>query len=281
MNPGYANSNPGNFVVQGAKLFFTADDGSHGNELWVSDGTAAGTHMVVDLDPGRESSVGSESAAHFFARDTPQLVAAPFGGSVVFQGYDGTAQHLFISDGTAAGTTAIAGSDSGYAVSGSKLFYTSTPGNNGQDLWVTDGTAGGAHLIEQIPGANGNVNLGQDIAMGGSLYFVANDGTHGNELWKSDGTPAGTGLLKDINPTGSASPDKFAVLGSELFFAADAGGRPRRAALDERRQHREHGCSDHAPGDQWVSSLTVSAASCSWPQRRAFLRSCLPSAAAA
>ena len=32
-------------------LFFQADDGVNGRELWTSDGTAAGTQMVKDIDP--------------------------------------------------------------------------------------------------------------------------------------------------------------------------------------------------------------------------------------
>lgn len=37
-------------------LFFGADDGIHGQGLWISDGTADGTKMVQDIADGSESS---------------------------------------------------------------------------------------------------------------------------------------------------------------------------------------------------------------------------------
>jgi ELWxxDGT repeat protein len=46
------SSFPRNLRNAGGILIFTASDGVHGEELWRSDGTASGTRMVKDTDPG-------------------------------------------------------------------------------------------------------------------------------------------------------------------------------------------------------------------------------------
>ncbi|NJL27011.1 MAG: hypothetical protein HC897_03570 [Thermoanaerobaculia bacterium] len=40
------------FTAMGELAFFTASDGHHGEELWVSDGTPAGTRRITDICPG-------------------------------------------------------------------------------------------------------------------------------------------------------------------------------------------------------------------------------------
>src|SRR5207253_1965270 len=46
-------------------LFFQANDGAHGGELWKSDGTAGGTIQLPDIAPGGNSS--SPADLHFLA----------------------------------------------------------------------------------------------------------------------------------------------------------------------------------------------------------------------
>src|SRR6266511_1197498 len=57
INPGHiysrpADSSPGGFTKVNGALFFSADDGAHGRELWKSDGTEAGTELFKDINPG-------------------------------------------------------------------------------------------------------------------------------------------------------------------------------------------------------------------------------------
>ncbi len=45
-------SNPLYLTPNGTTLYFTANDGVHGQELWRSQGTASTTSMVKDVNPG-------------------------------------------------------------------------------------------------------------------------------------------------------------------------------------------------------------------------------------
>src|ERR1051325_5510447 len=51
-----AGSVPEHLTVVNGLLFFSASDGVHGNELWKSDGTQAGTVMVKDIEAGSSGS---------------------------------------------------------------------------------------------------------------------------------------------------------------------------------------------------------------------------------
>ncbi len=78
----------------GDLVFFAADDGVHGRELWISDGTLNGTRMLKDINRGRDSSL----LAHFSEVD----------GLLFFRADDGLhGRELWVSDGTAEGTRMV------------------------------------------------------------------------------------------------------------------------------------------------------------------------------
>jgi uncharacterized repeat protein (TIGR01451 family) len=219
------------FVALGSTLFYTADDGIHGIEVWKSDGTAAGTALVADVCPGVCSSL-------------PWTLTAA-GGAVFFAASDGAhGRELWRTDGTAAGTRMVAdvwpGLAGGFAgrsilAVGGQVYFAGDDGVTGPELWVSDGTAAGTHLVAEIrPGAEGSLPEPR-LAGTGAVLLTADDGVHGREPWITDGTAAGTHLVADINPGAQLSTvygSAFGLLkewltlgaGTFLFPAHDGTG---------------------------------------------------------
>ena len=82
------------FTVSGGAAYFSASDGANGQELWKSDGTAAGTTMVKDIAPGS-------------ANSSPQSIT-DVNGTVYFVAHDGSGSNqLWMTDGTSDGTSLV------------------------------------------------------------------------------------------------------------------------------------------------------------------------------
>ncbi|MFL2966691.1 MAG: ELWxxDGT repeat protein [Candidatus Thalassarchaeaceae archaeon] len=219
-------------VVAGDYLFFRADDGTNGTELWRSDGTEAGTGMVKDINTG----------ATWDSSSDPYHLTA-MGGNIYFAADNGSqSQELWRSDGTESGTVMLMsfvdiGAQSyavtdPFAIVGDAFYFNANDGTHGRELWKSDGTEAGTVMVKNInPGMAGN-NILDYAVMGDNLYFQASDNIHSVELWKSDGTEAGTVMVKDVNSeclggsceqTQASSPASLAAVGDTLFFYADDG----------------------------------------------------------
>jgi ELWxxDGT repeat protein len=229
--PYYSNSSPHELTAMGGRLFFTAEDGRHGNELWRSDGSRAGTALVKDIDP-------VDDVPHYPGSNPSSLTA--MGGRLFFAANDGTrGEELWNSDGSRAGTVLVKNiapqGGSSYPGSypsvltavGDRLFFAANGGTRGGGLWKSDGSRAGTVLVKNIrPTGDGSTYYSSPTAVGRRLFFAADDGIHGDELWQSDGTRAGTVLVKDIHPAGGGtySQDAFlTAVGGRLFFAANDG----------------------------------------------------------
>ncbi|MBD2576766.1 ELWxxDGT repeat protein [Oscillatoria sp. FACHB-1406] len=216
---------PPNFTVFNGRLFFTANDGINGRELWSTDGTTAGTQLFKDIFPGINGS-------------SPTGMTV-FNGKLIFAAQDPTtARELWISDGTVAGTQLLkdiswrghtgfwSSSPENFTILGNKLFFTAREWQGtGDELWVTDGTTAGTQLIKDIrPG--GNIGSGPQslTVVNDKLFFSVNDGTNGEQVWVSDGTAAGTQLTKNISSGFSIySPRNLTAFNGKLFFSANDG----------------------------------------------------------
>jgi ELWxxDGT repeat protein len=213
-------SDPEELLAFRGGALFTADDGVSGRELWITDGTSAGTRRVRDIRPGLQGSnphdlVLFRGKAYFFA------ATGATGSDTLWQ-----------TDGTAAGTARV--SDlaldgfpswaSRLTAVGSHLFFAAYNPATGSELWMSGGDAGSTHLLADLhPGPPGAAPQALTDVQG-ILVFAADDGASGLEPWRSDGTAAGTRRLGDLNPGEAASsPGPFDVAGSVLVTGADDG----------------------------------------------------------
>jgi ELWxxDGT repeat protein len=225
IRPGPAPSVAGPAVFSAfgdGRVLFWADDGVHGLEPWVTDGTAAGTRLVADIQPGPAPSPGPGPGG-----PGPSGFVVLGDGRAVFWTSDGThGDEPWVTDGTAAGTRLVAdiwpgggGSDSGggfgfggfggppgsvVSLGDGRILFSATDPLRGTELWVSDLTAEGTRLAADINTARqgfGSSFPSDFAALGdGRAVFSADDGIRGREAWISDGTPEGTRMLADILP---------------------------------------------------------------------------------
>ena len=224
INPGSAHAftQPPGFaglVESNGALFFNADDGVNGFELWTSDGTTAGTVLVKDVNP---------------AGDLLLSELIDINGTLFFVKIGVAPTQLWASDGTDPGTvllkqvepTGFSSIGSLTNLNGTLFFAAGDDLTEGIELWASDGTPAGTVLVKDInPGAGSSLPFLLTVA-NDTLFFFADDGVNGRALWKSDGTPGGTVMVKVIEPrVGAGSPgDKVMIsVNGTIFFAGDDG----------------------------------------------------------
>ncbi len=123
----------------GDVIFFAADDGVNGLELWKSDGSPSGTVLVKDINKGIYSSSLSG--------------LTEYKGLLYFSAFENiNGQELWVSDGTADGTKILknirsnslprdkGSSPHNFFIFQDELFFRTTDGNGNSQIWKTDGS---------------------------------------------------------------------------------------------------------------------------------------------
>jgi ELWxxDGT repeat protein len=236
-------STPSSLALLDGTVLLARNDGIHGNELWKSDGTTAGTVLLKDIVPGPAGSdpyllarcgnivyfqldvvAGNSSHVELWKTDGTSrgttLVrsnlaateAVASGGLLYFNGGSSDQSGLWRSDGTVEGTylllpqfTRMLTNVAGRLFFASKYIYPF-------ELWTSDGTVEGTRPLTTVDGSSASAQLVQNLTnVNGRLYFSGFNGTVG--LYTSDGTPVGTRELK-------AFPDDFIPSGLTLWKGA-------------------------------------------------------------
>lgn len=213
------------FIEDGKRIWFSATSFSNGGELWLTNGTPAGTMIAGEAFPGTDGHLPEETivvdgkAFYFVSGDsnwelwssdgtqagTMQLVPdarpsftdsnpavnglAEINGLVV--GFDD--EYLFALDPASLDTTRILEVTGESLVQTNDFVYAFTTNPSG--LWRTDGTVTGTEFLTST-----FFETDEQIGLiGNTLIFVADDFSgSGEELFVSNGTIAGSGYLPEI-----------------------------------------------------------------------------------
>jgi len=218
LNP-QESSSPTYFTVFNNRLYFNADDGVHGRELWVYDGNKIS--LVADLNPQ-----GSSNPFDFIVfRNQLYFIADDGSHGRELWSYDGNQARL-VSDINPQ-TDSFHVYLGNFTIFNDRLYFNIDDGVHGDELWSYDGNQ--ARLVADI-NPTGSSFISSVTVFKQWLYFMADDGKHGKELWSYDGQQAK--LVVDLNPNGGAdalefpnfmSASSFIIFRDQLYFVADDG----------------------------------------------------------
>jgi ELWxxDGT repeat protein len=195
-------------------LYFRANDGSHGYELWKSD--TSGTSMFYDINHGSNGS------------NLVDLTNVK--GMLFFTANDGKSDgfQLWQSDGTLKDTYPVTTPNDvvpanfnpkNLANVNGTLFFSGKDENGSYHLWQSNG-------VDPIHPSQSVISSGDFVSPVNSMmnvndpvFFIANDGSHGYEIWKTDSTSAnGVSMVTDYP---SFNPENLTNFNGILFFSAN------------------------------------------------------------
>jgi ELWxxDGT repeat protein len=215
--PGAASSSPGELVSFKNRVYFSANDGTHGQELWRTDGAADATHTGTELVCDLFSAPGYGSSPHNLT---------VLGDWLYFTADAGIARYrLYRTNGAVNSCELVTDvGDYGYSTSlqvvGDQLWFGAYGATGGLEPAMTTANSTPAMVLDINP--SGNSYPSGFTKLGSYVYFAADDGVNGEELWRSNGI--GAEMVANINAGGDSNPRELTAVGDTLYFSGYTAG---------------------------------------------------------
>lgn len=209
LNPGAASSDPAGLTLFNDMLVFSANDGTHGRELWVY--IEPGQYQIVsDINPGASSSNPSlltkVGDTLYFTASTPEL-----GKEMWSTDMDNYIDPLLdIYPGANSSSPGVPISHQG------SLFFTASS-DTGRKVWRATGDS-----VTEID-SEADLSFGTIASTGESLYALATNTAYGTELWEMQND--NFVLVQDFTPGEDSILNSLAVSNGYLLgFSASSSG---------------------------------------------------------
>lgn len=191
------------------QLFFANDDGIHGEEIWLSNGSNSGTNILKDIFPGSISS--------------SPLNLTNVNNQLFFRAIDKNhGDDLWLSQGTITNTKLVTDlvsvSYRDLVNFKDKAYFSANDGIHGWELWESNGTSSDTILVKDIAPGSDSTHPHRFYTTDSYLFFLANQ-ANCLELWRSDGSPVGTIQLQDCSQFSQPDDKLMAATTQLLFFA--------------------------------------------------------------
>ena len=198
------------------KIFFMADDGTTGSELWITDGTVPGTMQVKNINPA--SGVGSLENSTFYWYVGGELIVAADDGSFGIE--------LWRSDGTNPNTVRMLDQNpnagdadpSLVGILNNRVLFSADDADGGRDLFVLDLAVAPVYLLNfDAKMNNGQVYLGWTTTFeSNTSHFEIERSLNGLNFEKIGTVKAA--INSSVNTSYQFVDDKAPVSGRKLFY---------------------------------------------------------------